>query len=120
MQFPEPVQLNHSPHEGHKFICVIGWILAKGGARCVAGGCSNKRSEQVCLHQSPKDTNIRQQWVRAIKCTQVQTFLEQTGMDLVIQNQPKHSWYALIISNTHALPSRLECIGNRDYHTRLP
>jgi hypothetical protein len=40
-----------------------------GGARCVVGGCSNKRSERVSLHQFPKDTNMRQKWVRAIKCT---------------------------------------------------
>ena len=35
--------------------------------RCVAGGCSNTRSDRVSLHKWPEDPHFARLWTRAVK-----------------------------------------------------
>ncbi|XP_053388826.1 THAP domain-containing protein 10-like [Mercenaria mercenaria] len=39
------------------------------GAQCCVCGCTNKRGNNISLHQFPKDSSNRERWIKAVQAT---------------------------------------------------
>lgn len=70
------------------------------GAQCVVGGCTNKRGNNISLHQFPKEQALRDQWIKAIKST-------GTNVSRVNWNGPREntSFNSQLVCSEHFLPT---------------